>query len=202
MASDITLAVGDGARRMTYAELAAVRGISPASAKRLAQRHRWGRQVGNDGVTRVTVPLSALVNTVKEKSVTSDVSGDVAPIVVPVTASQAVQTKGKVVPGDTDEMSSATEVTGPVTPTDVTGDVAPTVIPVTEPLAHAVEALSGQLGIANRRIDELQRQIGGLYAELADARTAAMITGCEAAALRSRLEVLTERRPWWRRWFR
>jgi hypothetical protein len=28
MASDITLAVGDGARRMTYAELAAVRGIS------------------------------------------------------------------------------------------------------------------------------------------------------------------------------
>jgi len=31
MASDITLAVGDGARRMTYAELAAVRGISALS---------------------------------------------------------------------------------------------------------------------------------------------------------------------------
>jgi len=28
MASDISLAVGDGARRMTYAELAAVRGTS------------------------------------------------------------------------------------------------------------------------------------------------------------------------------
>jgi hypothetical protein len=41
MASDISLAVGDGARRMTYAELATVRGISPASAKRLTQRHRW-----------------------------------------------------------------------------------------------------------------------------------------------------------------
>jgi len=40
--SDITLAVSNGARRMTYAELAAVRGISPASAKRLTQRHRWG----------------------------------------------------------------------------------------------------------------------------------------------------------------
>jgi hypothetical protein len=62
---------------------------------------------------------------------------------------------------------------------------------------------------AEHRVDELlallaegQRQIGGLYGELADARTAAMITGCEAAALRSRIEILTDRRPWWRRWFR
>ena len=153
MASDITLAVGDGARRMTYAELAAVRGISPASAKRLAQRHRWGRQVGNDGVTRVTAPLSALVNT-------ASVAGDVI------------------------------------------GDVAPAVIPVTEPLDRAVDALREQLGIANRRIDELQRRIDGLHTDLADARTAAMISGCEAAVLRTRLELLTDRRPWWRRWFR
>ena len=58
MASDITLAVGDGARRMTYAELAQARGIS--SARRLARRHRWARQAGNDGVVRVTVPLPAL----------------------------------------------------------------------------------------------------------------------------------------------
>jgi hypothetical protein len=60
MASDITLAIGDGARRMTYAELAQARGISLASARRLARRHAWGRQVGNDGVARVTVPLPAL----------------------------------------------------------------------------------------------------------------------------------------------
>ena len=59
-----------------------------------------------------------------------------------------------------------------------------------------------QLAIANRRVDELQRRIDGLHTDLADARTAAMITGCEAAALRSRLELMTERRPWWRRWFR
>jgi hypothetical protein len=62
---------------------------------------------------------------------------------------------------------------------------------------------------AERRIDELQtllteerRRIGGLHSDLADARTAAMISGSEAAALRARLELLTERRPWWRRWFR
>ena len=43
----------------------------------------------------------------------------------------------------------------------------------------------------------------GLYTELADARTTAMISGSEAAVLRTRLMLLTDerRRPWWRRWF-
>jgi hypothetical protein len=54
---DFSLAVGDGARRMTYAELADVRGISGASAERLVRR-RWSRQAGNDGVVRVLVPLT------------------------------------------------------------------------------------------------------------------------------------------------
>jgi hypothetical protein len=58
MASDISLAVGDGARRMTYAELAAVRGISALSAERLVRRKHWPRQAGNDGVIRVLVPLA------------------------------------------------------------------------------------------------------------------------------------------------
>jgi hypothetical protein len=49
---------GPRRRRCRATELASVRGISPASAKRLAQRHRWARQVGNDGVVRVTVPLT------------------------------------------------------------------------------------------------------------------------------------------------
>jgi predicted RNase H-like nuclease (RuvC/YqgF family) len=60
-----------------------------------------------------------------------------------------------------------------------------------------------------KRIDELQalladerRRIDGLYTDLADARTAAVISGADAAALRTQLALLTERRPWWRRWFR
>ena len=57
MASDITLAVGDGARRMTYAELAESRRISVSSAERLVRRRHWRRQVGNDGVVRILVPL-------------------------------------------------------------------------------------------------------------------------------------------------
>jgi len=43
----------------------------------------------------------------------------------------------------------------------------------------------------------------GLYTELADARTTAMISGSEAAVLRTRLMLLTDerRRPWRQRWF-
>ena len=43
MASDITLAVGDGARRMTYADLAQARSISLASARRSEER-RVGKE--------------------------------------------------------------------------------------------------------------------------------------------------------------
>ena len=67
-----------------------------------------------------------------------------------------------------------------------------------------------QVEEGRQRIDELQasladerRRIDGLQTDFADARTAAMITGCEAAALRAQLALLTDqRRPWWRRWFR
>jgi hypothetical protein len=43
---------------MTYAELGRVRGISTASAKRLAIRRRWRRHQGNDGTARVAVPAT------------------------------------------------------------------------------------------------------------------------------------------------
>jgi hypothetical protein len=86
------------------------------------------------------------------------------------------------------EPGTATDEVTPSNVTDdVTGNVAPIVIPVPEPLARAVETLSEQLGIANRRIDaRYSGGFDGLHTELANARTAAMITGCEAAALRTR----------------
>jgi len=56
--------------------------------------------------------------------------------------------------------------------------------------------LGEDLGIANRRIDDL-------LAALSDALTAAMFSSIEAAALRAQLELLTgPRRRWWRRWWR
>jgi hypothetical protein len=142
--SDITLAVGDGARRMTYAELASVRGISPASAKRLAQRHRWGRQVGNDRITRVTVPLEFL-----EKSLVFKES-DVAP--------------------DKRVMSPTTGTTPPGVAGDVADDVADDVAPVTAALSRAVETLREQLEIANGRADRAERRIDELQAALVEER--------------------------------
>jgi hypothetical protein len=41
---------------MTYAELAAVRGISRHAAETLVRRRKWLKQIGNDGVVRVLVP--------------------------------------------------------------------------------------------------------------------------------------------------
>jgi hypothetical protein len=198
MASDISLAVGDGARRMTYAELAAARGISPASAKRLTQRHRWGRQIGNDGVVRVTVPLSALINPAgnQAKSVIHDNS-----------------------------VSPATTTIGPVTPAAVTGDVTDDVIgdviPAIDVLAHAIEMLREQLAKANQREEverrraehaerrlEIERQlvengrkrIDELQTALADAVAAERITAGEASALRTEVDRLRARRRWfWQR---
>jgi hypothetical protein len=43
-------------RWLTYAELGQARGISTASATRLAFRRKWRRQPGNDGIVRVAVP--------------------------------------------------------------------------------------------------------------------------------------------------
>ena len=47
-------------RAMTYSELGAALGITAASAKRLAVRNRWEKSVGNDGRSRVNVPVERL----------------------------------------------------------------------------------------------------------------------------------------------
>src|SRR4051812_37412514 len=43
--------------RVTYAELAKARGVSIAAARKLTLRHRWPKQIGNDGLTHVLVPI-------------------------------------------------------------------------------------------------------------------------------------------------
>jgi len=55
---DLHLVGDEGSFRwMSYAELGSVRGINIASAKRLTVRRKWRRQAGNDGTTRVAVPI-------------------------------------------------------------------------------------------------------------------------------------------------
>lgn len=52
---------GDGTRWLSYSELATARGISKASATRLAFRKGWPRRTGNDRQARVAVPPAAQV---------------------------------------------------------------------------------------------------------------------------------------------
>src|SRR4051794_18148861 len=53
--------MSDETVRLTYSELATARGITLAAARRMTLRHRWPKQIGNDGLSRVLVPASALV---------------------------------------------------------------------------------------------------------------------------------------------
>ena len=124
---------------------------------------------------------------------------------------------------DTTTPDSVSHLTDPTTAAPVTTTDPLTAIAI-QTLSQAVEMLredvererdradraERQVEEGRQRIDELQasladerRRIDGLQTDFADARTAAMITGCEAAALRARLMLTDERRlPWWRRWFR
>src|SRR4029077_2239091 len=94
---------------MTYAELANVRGISLPSARRLVLRHRWPRQTGNDGVVRVTVPLTAL----KSQDVVARTDPLTAPLKSPETADlRETTTLGRVTTTDPmtpDSMSHGTD---------------------------------------------------------------------------------------------
>ena len=60
---------------MSYAELGRSRGISTASAKRLSNRRRWRKQAGNDGTTRVAVPVDEAV---PRETASGDDPGDVS----------------------------------------------------------------------------------------------------------------------------
>jgi hypothetical protein len=47
---------------VTYVELAAKLDITVPSAKTLVRRHRWEKRPGNDGLTRILVPVEYLAN--------------------------------------------------------------------------------------------------------------------------------------------
>src|SRR3982751_491048 len=63
---------GDAAVWLTYAELGDRLGISPASAKRRANRRKWSKRIGNEGLSLVAVPVEVL----EAGSRGRDVAGD------------------------------------------------------------------------------------------------------------------------------
>jgi hypothetical protein len=201
MASDITLAVGDGARRMTYAELAAVRGISALSAERLVRRRYWPRQTGNDSVVRVLVPLTEVRKTGGKRRVGSPGhqgghSPRTEPDIRAVIREVIRETAGATLPDVRDDIRE-----------DDRGTV--------RTLESAIEVLREQLRIANdlaasagrqleaerQLVEDGRKRLDELQTVLADAITAQRIAADEASALRAIVTGLRAR-PWWRRWFR
>ena len=74
-----------------------------------------------------------------------------------------------------------------------------------EDVEHArdrADRAEGQVEVERLLAEQARKRVDGLLIELAKARTAAMISGCEVAVLRTQLVTLTECRPWWRRQFR
>src|SRR3954447_21988697 len=74
-------------RLLTYAELGAALGITAASAKRLSNRRKWSKTAGNDGLSRVYVPMEKLKG---ERAVPEDDPRD-APDAVPRDVSDSEQ---------------------------------------------------------------------------------------------------------------
>jgi hypothetical protein len=77
-------------RSLTYAEIGKARGISAASAKRLALRHGWRKVAGNDGLARVSVPVTWLETSpeaplaISPVTPEANVTNDMSPVTVPV----------------------------------------------------------------------------------------------------------------------
>jgi hypothetical protein len=96
-------------RLLTYEELGLALNITPASAKRLAIRRKWAKTIGNDGKSRVAVPVERL--TLTPPSVTpiagddtsddtrdtaSDVTGDKGDTVVAVLTRHIERLEGQI----------------------------------------------------------------------------------------------------------
>ena len=171
---DINLAVGDGVRRMTYAELAQARGISVSAARRLTLRHRWHKQMGNDGLVVVSVPLPALEKLRKSATIIDATSRRT------VIFDDAVSDTAR----------------------DATSDTVPDTVreSAIRAMEGAVAALTTQLAVANERADHAEQRAkrAEQRADQAEQRVEAErkwtdIARDEAAELRAELEA---RRSW------
>src|SRR4051812_9765383 len=66
----------DDTVRLTYAELAEARGVSLGAARRMVYRHRWQKQVGNDGLSHILVPRAFVTRDLALPDVSADDTPD------------------------------------------------------------------------------------------------------------------------------
>jgi DNA repair exonuclease SbcCD ATPase subunit len=155
---------------LTYHDLADRLGTSAEGARRRAQRGRWTRQRGNDGLARVMVPNDALdaPRAVRAPSARGDEEA-AAPALVDALRGQLVALESHIKTLQADKEALTQDLT--TTRADLS--------------AH-VDMLKAQLASAEARAGEEA------------AKTAQAIAAFEQLA--QRLEALAEaRRPWWRR---
>jgi len=159
MASDITLAVGDGACHMIYDELAQARGIRLASARSVP------RAISRNSAETLDFSDAGPAEPASHGTTPTPVVN--GPKTDPLTAI-AIQT-----------LSQAVEM-------------------LREDVEHGrdrADRAEGQVEVERLLAEQATKRVDGLLIELAEARTAAMISGCEAAVLRTQLAKLAERRP-------
>jgi hypothetical protein len=163
---------------MTYAELAAVRGISALSAERLVRKHKWQRQTGHDGV--VLVPLTEARKAGGSRRVSR-------PGHPPRTSAALVPDVRAVIREVIREISDAA-------PPDDRDDVREDI----RALESANAALRETITAHEATIRDLRQRLDAAVGERRQERQ------LEAEERRRLLALLISptRVPWWRRWFR
>src|SRR4051812_40563914 len=196
--------MSDETVRLTYSDLAKARGITLAAARRMTLRHKWPKQVGNDGLTRVSVPASALGRV--ERAGTGGPPGidtcketNGAPTLVSAPALVLVQPEhdstgngGGAIPHDTP--IDLRHVGNGAAPGNGNGDVAAAV----RVLGDAVASLSAQLIRERERTDRAENRAAETETrnkELQEQLQAEMIEHRRVVSLLA--EQLAARRSWW-----
>jgi hypothetical protein len=134
---------GDG-RWMTKREIAAVRGISIASADRLVRRHGWRKQPGNDGRVRTYVPSDwAEPKSADPPDIRSDGQSDI--------------------PSDISRQGEGFLVG----PSDIRSDVPSDISIITKAFDAAIASLTERARAAERRAEQAEARVNQLEIERA-----------------------------------
>jgi hypothetical protein len=140
--------------RLTYGELAKARGITLAAARRLALRHKWRKQLGNDGLTHVWVPVSALPSDVPPDGT------DDAPASEPALDEALLAAIAKVTTGAVSDVVSGAM-------SDLRSDMK-SVVPA---LQEAIISLRAELYAQRDRAEHAERRVQELEAQLVARRS-------------------------------
>jgi PIN domain nuclease of toxin-antitoxin system len=176
-------------RWMTYAELAAARGIDHQSARRLASRSKWRRQKDNHQIVRVFVPSTVTWWRRRKQDMSMDTS---AAMTADVTAdmSRAISAFESAL-AFAQEQVSRSEVT--------TAALREQLAQADDRAERAEQALSNERARMDMLRDQSERMIGELRIQLESERSLADQLDGEMRALKATQAAPSTGLSWWRR---